>query len=47
MHRGWGIGLKRGAPGRWLVDVVEGGADEWARKMPAVSRLEDIENKVL
>ncbi|KAH7360402.1 hypothetical protein BKA65DRAFT_577118 [Rhexocercosporidium sp. MPI-PUGE-AT-0058] len=36
-EKGWGMGQKRGALARWLVDAVEGGADEWIGKMPAVA----------
>ncbi|KAF2092923.1 hypothetical protein NA57DRAFT_62025 [Rhizodiscina lignyota] len=43
---GWSIQQKRGALARWLVDAAEGGADEWIRKMPAVSRLAGSEKKV-
>jgi hypothetical protein len=31
------ISTPRGALARWLVDAVEGGADKWIRKMPAIS----------
>ncbi|KAJ4256139.1 hypothetical protein NW762_009215 [Fusarium torreyae] len=30
---------KRSALARWLVDAVEGGLQDWVRKMPAVSKL--------
>ena len=36
-EKGWGMSQKRGALARWLVDAVEGGADEWIGKMPAVA----------
>ena len=44
---GWSIGLKRGMLARWLVDAMEGGADEWVKKTPAVSRLNGSEKKVV
>lgn len=36
-ERGWSVGVTRGALARWLVDAVEGDADMWIGKMPAVS----------
>ncbi|KAK1836104.1 hypothetical protein QBC39DRAFT_378225 [Podospora conica] len=36
---GWTWWQKRAALGRWLVDQIEGGGEEWVGKMPAVSRL--------
>lgn len=36
---GWSGSQRRGALARWLVAAAEGGANEWVRKMPAVSRL--------
>lgn len=36
---GWSLQQRRGSLARWLVDAVEGGADEWIGKLPAVSRL--------
>lgn len=38
-EKGWTMSQKRGALARWLVETAEGGAEEWVRKMPAVSRL--------
>lgn len=35
-EKGWTISTPRGALARWLVDAVEGGADKWIRKMPAI-----------
>ncbi|KAF7546952.1 hypothetical protein G7Z17_g8069 [Cylindrodendrum hubeiense] len=34
-HNGWSSRQKRAALTRWLVDAVEGGADEWIGMMPA------------
>jgi hypothetical protein len=39
-EKGWTMSQRRGALARWLVDAVEGGLQEWVRKMPAVSRLQ-------
>ncbi|PVH88938.1 NAD(P)-binding protein [Cadophora sp. DSE1049] len=36
-EKGWRMGQKRGALARWLVDAIEGGADQWIGKMPAVA----------
>ncbi|KIM94119.1 hypothetical protein OIDMADRAFT_136749 [Oidiodendron maius Zn] len=36
---GWSFSQKRAALARWLVDAVEGKADTWIGKMPAVSKL--------
>lgn len=38
-ENGWTSSVKRGALAKWLVDAVEGSADEWIGRMPAVSRL--------
>lgn len=38
-EKGWQASQKRAALTRWLVDAVEGGAEEWIGKMPAVSKL--------
>ncbi len=38
-ENGWSFSQKRGALARWLVDAVDGKADDWLKKMPAVSRL--------
>jgi hypothetical protein len=37
--KGWTMNTNRSALARWLVDGVEGGKEEWVRKMPAVTRL--------
>ncbi|KAL4997490.1 hypothetical protein BDV10DRAFT_169393 [Aspergillus recurvatus] len=37
-EEGWTTSQRRGSLARWLVDAAEGGADEWAGKMPAVSK---------
>lgn len=36
-EKGWSMNQKRGALARWLVDAIEGGADQWIGKMPAVA----------
>lgn len=36
-EKGWTSSIKRAALAKWLVDAVEGKADVWIRKMPAVS----------
>ncbi|KAH6720144.1 hypothetical protein BKA61DRAFT_640567 [Leptodontidium sp. MPI-SDFR-AT-0119] len=36
-EKGWVMSQRRGALARWLVDAIEGGADEWIGKMPAVA----------
>ncbi|KAH8900732.1 NAD(P)-binding protein [Thozetella sp. PMI_491] len=38
-EKGWTRSMNRSAVARWLVDALEGGADAWVGKMPAVSRL--------
>lgn len=38
-ERGWTMSQKRGALAKWLVNAVEGEAEEWVGKMPAVSKL--------
>lgn len=43
---GWSFSQKRSALARWLVDAVEGKADEWIGKMPAVSRLSGSKRQV-
>ncbi|KAH7022688.1 hypothetical protein EDB80DRAFT_695381 [Ilyonectria destructans] len=45
-HNGWCSWQKRAALTRWLVDAVEGGADEWIGRMPAVSRLAGSKSKL-
>ncbi|KAJ8104701.1 hypothetical protein ONZ43_g7724 [Nemania bipapillata] len=37
-ENGWTNSIKRAALTRWLADAVDGKADTWIRKMPAVSR---------
>lgn len=37
--KGWTMNTNRSLLARWLVDAVEGKAEEWVRKMPAVTRL--------
>ena len=37
--KGWTMNTNRSLLARWLVDAAEGGAEEWVRKMPAVTRL--------
>ena len=37
--KGWTMSTNRSLLARWLVDAAEGGAEEWVRKMPAVTRL--------
>ncbi|KAF3034366.1 hypothetical protein E8E11_002977 [Didymella keratinophila] len=37
--KGWTMNTNRSLLARWLVDAVEGRAEEWVRKMPAVTRL--------
>ncbi|KAJ8112350.1 hypothetical protein OPT61_g5258 [Boeremia exigua] len=37
--KGWSMSTNRSLLARWLVDAVEGGAEEWVRKMPAVTKL--------
>lgn len=38
-ENGWTMSLKRGALARWLVNAVEGDADNWIGKMPGISKL--------
>ncbi|KAH7133645.1 hypothetical protein EDB81DRAFT_109173 [Dactylonectria macrodidyma] len=45
-HDGWSVRQKRAALARWLVDAVEGGADDWIGKMPVVSRLAGSKSKL-
>lgn len=35
-EKGWTFSTPRGALARWLVDAVEGKADKWIGKMPAI-----------
>lgn len=37
--KGWTMNTNRSRLARWLVDAVEGKAEEWVKKMPAVTRL--------
>ncbi|KAJ4367897.1 hypothetical protein N0V86_009737 [Didymella sp. IMI 355093] len=37
--KGWTMNTNRSLLARWLVDAVEGQAEEWVRQMPAVARL--------
>ncbi|KAF3036580.1 hypothetical protein E8E12_006598 [Didymella heteroderae] len=37
--KGWTMNTNRSLLARWLVDAIEGKAEEWVRKMPAVTRL--------
>ncbi|KAF2963898.1 hypothetical protein GQX73_g9666 [Xylaria multiplex] len=37
--KGWTISTKRAVLTRWLADAVEGKADEWIGKMPAISHV--------
>lgn len=37
--KGWTMNTNRSLLARWLVDAVEGRAEEWVRMMPAVTRL--------
>ena len=37
--KGWTMNTNRSRLARWLVDAVEGRAEEWVRMMPAVTRL--------
>lgn len=37
--KGWTMNTNRSLLARWLVDAAEGKAEEWVRKMPAVTRL--------
>lgn len=36
-QKGWSSMIKRAVLAKWLVDGAEGKADEWVRKMPAIS----------
>lgn len=38
-EKGWTSSLRRGALARWLVDAVEGQADDWIGKMPGISKV--------
>ncbi|TIC93660.1 3 beta-hydroxysteroid dehydrogenase/Delta 5--_4-isomerase [Colletotrichum higginsianum] len=38
-EKGWQSSIKRSALARWIVDAVEGKADAWIGKMPAVSNV--------
>ncbi|KAH6723335.1 hypothetical protein BKA61DRAFT_685735 [Leptodontidium sp. MPI-SDFR-AT-0119] len=38
-QRGWTSAIHRALLARWLVDAVEGGADDWIGKMPGISKL--------
>lgn len=37
--KGWTMNTNRSLLARWLVDAVQGKAEDWVRKMPAVTRL--------
>ncbi|KAI0532946.1 hypothetical protein GGR58DRAFT_488487 [Xylaria digitata] len=38
-QKGWKVYMKRAVLTRWLADAVEGKADEWIGKMPAISHM--------
>ncbi|KAH8661958.1 hypothetical protein BX600DRAFT_498572 [Xylariales sp. PMI_506] len=42
---GWKVWLRRSALARWLVDMADGGQDQWIHKVPAVSNLSDSKSK--